>query len=88
MRLGGVPIKVSTPPSELAKARGIINLEGLTPLVLHMARMMGKSSATVPVLLTKAATTAVTSITRKNNLFSSVPASRNRRPLIILAKPV
>ena len=65
-------MRVSTPPIELAKARGIINLEGLMPALLHMARMMGSSRATVPVLLTKAATTAVTSITRKKSTTVTV----------------
>ena len=46
IRMGGVPMRVSTPPIELAKARGIINLEGLMPALLHMAKMMGSSRAT------------------------------------------
>ena len=58
-------MRVSTPPSELAKASGIISFAGLIFAVLHMAKMMGSKRATVPVLLTKAATTAVTSITSR-----------------------
>ena len=54
-------MSVRMPPIELANAKGIINLAGLVPADFAMARMMGNSSATVPVLLTKAATTAVTS---------------------------
>lgn len=49
---------------------------------------MGSSKATVPVLLTKAATTEVTSMTRKKSFFSFVPASFSKRPDIILARPV
>ena len=73
---------------ELAKARGIISLPGLVPADFAMARMMGRSRATVPVLLTKAATTEVTIITRKKSFTSLVPANFNRRPEMILAKPV
>ena len=72
----------------LAKARGIISLAGFVPEVFDMARIMGSSSATVPVLLTKAATTAVTIITRKKSRFSSVPARRSSLPLMVLARPV
>ena len=81
-------MSVRMPPIELANAKGIINLAGLVPADFAMARMMGNSSATVPVLLTKAATTAVTSITRKKSFTSFVPASLSRRPLMILARPV
>ena len=72
----------------LAKASGIISLEGLVPAVLAMARMMGSSRATVPVLLTKPATTAVTVTTRKKSFSSLLPASRSSFPLMILASPV
>ena len=61
---------------------------GLVPDVFAMARMMGSSSATVPVLLTKAATVAVTSMTRKKSLSSLLPARRSKRPLMIFASPV
>ena len=62
-------MSVKTPPSELAKAKGIISLAGEMPAVLHIARIIGRRSATVPVLLTKAATTAVTSMTKLNALL-------------------
>ena len=81
-------MSVSTPPMLLAKASGIMSLEGFTPAVFDMASTMGRSSATVPVLLTKAATSAVTSSTRKKRRFSLVPARRSRRPLMVLASPV
>ena len=83
-----MPIKVSMPPIELAKASGIMSLAGLVPALLAMARMMGSSRATVPVLLTKAATTLVTIITRKKSFTSLVPASLSRRPDMVRAKPV
>ena len=83
-----MPISVKTPPILEAKAKGIIKREGFTPAVLAMARTIGRSMATVPVLLTKAATTAVTDITTKKRFFSLVPAKRRKRPAIYFANPV
>ena len=88
MRLGGVPMSVMMPPMLLAKARGIMSMPGWVPEVLAMASTMGSSRATVPVLLTKAATQAVTSTTRKKSFFWLVPARRSRRPLMVRARPV
>ena len=56
--------------------------------VLLAAVLMGSISATVPVLLTKAPITAVTSITSKKSRSSLVPASFITLRLIILASPV
>ena len=63
-------MRVKIPPILEAKAKGIIKRDGFTPAVLAMARTIGRSMATVPVLLTKAATTAVTIITTKKRFFS------------------
>ena len=81
-------MSVNMPPIELAKANGIISLAGLVPADFDIARIIGSNKATVPVLLTKAATTLVTIITRKNSFTSLVPASLSKRPEIMRAKPV
>ena len=71
-----------------AKASGIMSLEGEILALLAMARMMGRRSATVPVLETKAATKEVTPITRKKSLVSLVPAMRRSLRETVLASPV
>ena len=58
------------------------------PADFDMAKMMGNNNATVPVLLTKAATTLVTNITRKKSFISLVPANLSNRPEMMRANPV
>ena len=81
-------MSVNMPPIELAKAKGIMSLAGLVPADFDMAKMMGSNNATVPVLLTNAATTLVTIITRKKSFTSLVPANFSSRPEMMRANPV
>ena len=79
---------MSMPPMLPAKASGMSNRADDSPAPRAMLTTMGSISATVPVLLTKAATTLVTIITRKKSFTSLVPASLSRRPDMVRAKPV
>ena len=88
IRLGGVPIRVLIPPMLLAKASGIRKRRGDLPAPVAILTMIGSIRATVPVLLTKAPISPVTSITRRNILVSLLPESDITLLPIILASPV
>ena len=87
-RLGGVPIRVSIPPMLLAKASGISSR--LARIFAFCAKLttIGIINATVPVLLTKAPITAVTTISSKNNPNSLSPANVISLPEAFFARPV
>ena len=87
-RLGGVPISVSMPPMLLAKARGISRR--LARIFAFCAKLttIGIIRATVPVLLTKAPITAVTTISNRNKPSSLSPARVISLPDAFLASPV
>ena len=75
IRLGGVPMRVSMPPMLPAKANGMSIRDDEMPAPRAMLTTMGSIRATVPVLLTKAPTAVVASITSTNSFFSLLPAS-------------
>ena len=75
MGLGGVPMSVSMPPMLPAKASGISRRDCEKPPERHRLTTIGSISATVPVLLTKAPTNDVASITSTNSRVSLPPAS-------------
>ncbi len=81
-------MRVSIPPIELAKARGMSRRAALVPVAAHMLTTMGIISATVPVLLTNAPMAAVAPMTRKYMRTGLSPARRIMRPPIICARPV
>ena len=87
-RLGGVPMSVSMPPMLLAKARGMSSR--LARILAFCARLttMGIIRATVPVLLTKAPITAVTTMSSRKRPISLSPASIMSLPDAFLARPV
>ena len=87
-RLGGVPMSVSIPPMLLAKAKGMSRVDALLRDSAAIATTMGIISATVPVLLTKAPTKAVTSMTSKKSRVSLPLARCIIRWLAALASPV
>ena len=87
-RLGGVPIRVSIPPRLLAKASGMSSSLELLCVAAARLTTMGSIRATVPVLLTKAPMTAVTSITIRKSVSLLFPASFIILLLIIFASPV
>ena len=50
MPLGGVPTRVTVPPSEEAKATGMSSLPGASRADMQMPRTMGTATTVVPVL--------------------------------------
>ena len=87
-RLGGVPIRVSMPPILLANANGISRRLALILAFCAKLTTMGIIRATVPVLLTKAPMTAVTTISSRNSPNSLSPANVISLPDAFLASPV
>ena len=87
-KLGGVPIRVSMPPIELAKASGMSSREAFCFDSVAIDTTMGSISATVPVLLTNAPMNAVTSITNTNKPVSDLPAKPISFEPTIFASPV
>ena len=73
--LGGVPISVSIPPIEPAKAMGISRRVGATPTLVQRFRATGMKTATAPVLLMNADRPATTSISNTRRRTSLVPAT-------------
>jgi hypothetical protein len=72
----------------LAKAKGMRKRLGDTSALMARLTTIGKSRATVPVLLTKPPMADVTSITNMKSRISLFPASVRIRELIFLASPV
>ena len=87
-RFGGVPISVSIPPIELAKASGINSLVASRLASAAIDTTIGNISATVPVLLTNAPIIAVTTMTRTSSPDSDLPARLISFEPTILANPV
>lgn len=76
------------PPIELANANGISSRDTSRPDCAAIETTMGNIRATVPVLLTNAPMTAVTSMTSTNIRVSDWPANPISRAPTILARPV
>ena len=87
-RLGGVPISVSIPPILLANATGISKRLAFILALVARLTTTGIMRATVPVLLTNAPITDVTTITVINRRVSFVPAKRTILLPSFWARPV
>ena len=81
-------MSVSIPPMLLAKARGMSRRLAFMPPFCARLTTIGIISATVPVLLTNAPMTAVTTISNRNSRSSLPSASVISLPLAFLASPV
>ena len=88
MPLGGVPTRVTVPPSEEAKATGMRILPGASLADRHMPRIMGTATTVVPVLESTVDKRPMAAM-EKTSSFTSLPLdmATAARPTLS-AKPV